>query len=312
MNEVIRGLSNEEYHHGEQYADYISSTQLKHYLKSPKAYRHALLNPEEEKSEALEFGSLFHSAIEAMIREIPDEWESSLAVFEPPVNEKTGQPYGSATKAYSEAYAKFLEDSKGKTVVTQSAKDRVCRMTRSMFFECRETSEQIKKLAKWAKEIETSYFYETEDGIKLKIRPDLLTNGKLIDWKSCSCDLDEDSIIKQIINYRYDVSLSMYQWVLHEITKVWYQPYLVFVNKAEPYETVMVDMSLWCFSYDKEFDIVSTGVGAIEFKRLLELHTECNKNNEWPGVECNITPIDGAKVLKPDVPYWFGKRYFEE
>ena len=313
MSEIIRGLGNEEYHHGEQYADYISSTQLKHYLKSPKAYRHALLHPEDEKSEALDFGSLFHSCIEAWIGNRQDEWLHSIAVFEPPVNEKTGQPYGSTTKAYAEAYAKFLGDKQGKTIQTREALDKVCNMAMALFNECGETSEQVQKLAKWAKEIETSYFYETPEGIKLKIRPDLLTNGKIIDWKTCSLDsLDEDSIIKQIVKYRYDVSMAMYQYVLHEINGIWYSPYLVFVTKAEPYEAIMVDMSLWCYNYDRELDFVSQGVGSMEFKRLLDLHTECTKNNEWPGVESLLKEENGIRVLKPSVPSWFGRRYFEE
>lgn len=319
MAEIIRGLSNEEYHHGEKWADYLSSSQLKHYLKSPKSFRYAWLHPEEEKNENLEFGSLFHSGMEAVVKSFQrkekdlkslDKWEESLAEFEPPINEKTGQPYGSGTKAYTEAYAKFVEQSQGKTIVTASAKEQVEAMLTSLYDKCGETSNQVRKLSSWAKEIETSYFYETPEGIKLKIRPDLLTGTKLVDWKTCSCDLDQDSLVKHIIKYRYDVSLAMYQWVLHEITGEWYRPYLVFISKKEPYEAVMVDMSLWCYDFDGEF--VAQGIGAVEFKRLLDLHTECIKNNEWPGVESLVPEIEGVRILKPEVPNWFQKKYIEE
>lgn len=308
----MRGLSNEEYHNGERYSDYISSTQLKHYLKSPKVFKYAMLHPEEERNDNLEFGSLFHSGMEAWIKGQQNEWFDSLAVFEPPVNEKTGQPYGSTTKAYGEAYVNFLEQNQGKTIVTAAMKDQVCSMLSSLFYQCGATSVQVQKLAKWAKEIETSYFLETEEGIKLKVRPDLLTGTKLIDWKTCSCDLDDSSIIRQIVKYRYDISLAMYQWVLHEITGIWYVPYLVFVSKAEPYESVMVDLSLWCYRHEEEIDYVAMGVGAVEFKRLLDLHTECTKRGEWPGVESLLKEEGGFRIMKPEPPGWVQRMYFEE
>lgn len=311
MGLIIRGLSNDAYHHAEEYRDYVSSSQLKHYLKSPKAFRYAMLHPDEEASnENLEFGSLFHSAMEAWMRGIQDEWLSSLAVFDPPLNEKTGQPYGATTKAYSEAYGKFLTENSGKTIATAAVRDKVCDMVTSLFEKCGETSEQVKKLAKWSRELETSYFFETEEGTKLKVRPDLLTGTKLIDWKTCSCILDEESIVRQIVKYRYDVSLAMYQWVLHQMTGTWYQPYLVFVSKVEPCEAVMVDMSLWCYNHYGDEDIVIPCIGALEFQRLLDLHTECIKKEEWPGVECLLKESEGVKVMKPEPPVWFGKRLF--
>lgn len=319
MAEIIRGLSNEAYHHGKEYADFISSSQLKHYLKSPKAFKYAMEHPEEEKNDNLEFGSLFHSCMETVVtafknRDLKsiERWAEGLAVFEPPVNEKTGQPYGSATKAYTEAYANFLAENQGKTVVTPSAREQAEAMATSLFDKCGETSTQVRKLAKWAKEIETSFFYETEEGIKLKIRPDLLTNGKLVDWKTCSCDLDEDSITRQIVKYRYDVSLAMYQWVLYKITGKWYAPYLVFVNKSEPYDSVMVDMSLWCYREEKDIEFTAIGVGAMEFKRLLDMHTKCIKNNEWPGIESTLTEENGTKVMKPEVPMYLSRKYYGE
>ena len=322
MVEKIRGLSNADYHFGEKYKNYISSSQLKHYLKSPKAFKYQMEHPEEERNDNLEFGSLFHSGMEAVVSSLKnqekdlssiDRWVESLAVFEPPVNEKTRLPYGSTSKAYSEAYANFLVENQGKTVATSSARDQAEAMIRSLFDKCGETSMQVRKLAKWAKEIETSYFYETEEGIGLKVRPDLLTNGKLVDWKTCSLEsLDEDSIVRQIVKYRYDISLAMYQWVLHEITGKWYGPYLVFVSKTEPFDSIMVNMSHWCYKEDKETEYVSMGVGALEFKRLLNLHTECVKKGEWPGIECLLKEDGNVKILKPDIPIYLGRKYYGE
>ncbi len=320
MENTIYGLSNHAYHHEAPFTDYLSSTQIKGYLKSPKYAKYKFDNPDEEKSDALAFGSLFHDLMAAIAEKKSLDagllyWYGTLAVFQAPINGKTGQAYGAATKAYKEAYDAFLSDNADKAIASE-ADIELCRdMATSLYNGCGATSEQVRSLIKWAKATEVSYFYETEDGIKLKVRPDMLTPQKVIDWKTIATDdLSEENIVRQIIKYRYDVSLSMYQKVLHEITGKWYRPYLAFVSKIAPYDAVICDISEWCYNYDDdaEYDIVTPGVGAMEFKRLLDLHTECVRNNEWPGIEYAI-PQDGkTRIMKPEVPYFFGRKYFEE
>lgn len=317
IEQTIHGLSNEAYHHQAPYSEYLSSSQLKRYLISPKAFKFALDNPTEEKSDALRFGSLFHDLMAAYADKPQDEvaavrqWEQGIAIFDPPKNEKTGQPYGATTKAYKEAYEVFLQANKGRMIVSLNKADLAYNMANSLLRDSGATSEQVRKLLKWAKAVEVSNFYETEDGIKLKIRPDLLTDDKVVDWKTCSLDsLDEESIARQIIKYRYDVSLSMYQYVLHEIEGKWYTPILVFVQKQVPYDCVMCDISEWCYNYDAGKDTVKLGVGAMEFQRLLDLHTECVKRNEWPGAENMIEADGNVRIMMPAVPYWLEMKYF--
>lgn len=315
---VIFGLSNEQYHHGEEERQYLSSSLLKKYLVSPKYFKHAIDHPEEEKSDALRFGSLFHDLMACLAEHKGDwskgffQWKGGIATFDPPINPKTQTYYGATTKAYTESYEKFLSDNQGKTVAHVLETDLAGDMAHSLLNCCGATSEQVRKLLKWAKATEVSYFYETEDGIKLKVRPDLLTRDKLVDWKTCALDsLDEDSIVKQILRYGYHISLSMYQFVLHEIEGKWYTPILVFVQKSEPHDSLMVDLSEWCFSHDKTYDVVTMGVGALEFQHLLKLHTECVRNNEWPGAENTIEADGNTRIMKPAVPYWYAMKYFE-
>ena len=319
MESIIHGLSNESYHHEKPYSDYLSSSQIKAYLKSPKAAKFALDNPTEEKSDALRFGSLFHDLMASCAEHHDNgtaaitEWLRGIAVFTPPKNEKTGQPYGIATKAYSTAYDAFLQANEGKLIASNEELSLVHKMCQSLLLDCGVTSEQVRKLLKWAKATEVSYFYETEDGIKLKVRPDLLTHGKIVDWKTCSLDsLDEDSIARQIIRYRYDVSLAMYQWTIFQIEKKWYTPILVFVQKQPPFDSIMCDISEWCYQYDKTYDVVTMGCGALEFRRLLDLHTGCVKNNEWPGAETLIEADGNVRIMKPKIPAYFGMKYYNE
>lgn len=318
MEQTIYGLSNQAYHHEAPYSEYLSSSQLKNYLKSPRYAKFALGNPTEEKSDALRFGSLFHDLMASCAEHYDNgtlaiaEWLRRIAVFTPPKNEKTGQPYGTTTKAYKEAYEAFLQANEGKTIASQEEVDTVLKMNQSLLIDCGATSEQVRKLLKWAKATEVSYFYETEDGIKLKVRPDLLTRSKIVDWKTTALDtLDEDSIAKAIIKYGYHVSLSMYQYVLHEIEGKWYTPILIFVQKSEPHDCLMCDISEWCYTYFPDEDFVKPGVGAMEFQRLLKLHTECVRNNEWPGAESTIEADGNTRIMKPTVPYWCAMKYFE-
>ena len=318
MEQIIRGLSNEAYHHEAPYSEYLSSSQLKRYAVSPKAFKFALGHPEPQ-TDAKRLGSLFHDLMACSAEHYDNgtkaiaEWMRHIAVFDPPKNNKTGQPYGNTTKAYKEAYEAFLQANEGKMIASDEELSLVQKMSQSLLCDSGATSEQVRKLLKWAKATEVSYFYETEDGIKLKVRPDLLTHGKIVDWKTCSLDsLDEDGIARQIIKYRYDVSLSMYQWTIFQIEKKWYTPILVFVQKQEPFDCVMCDISEWCYQYDKTYDVVTMGCGALEFRRILDLHAECVRKNEWPGAETLIEADGNVRIMKPKIPAYFGMKYYNE
>ncbi len=322
---TIYGLSNEQYHRGEEERQYLSSSLLKKYLISPKAYKYAIDNPEEEKSDALRFGSLFHDLMAALAEGTSmSEVLDAVAVFEPPINESRGAPYTPISKPYKDAYAKFIESTKGILVASNEDKDMVSGMLNSLLYGSGATSEQVSKLLRWGKP-EVSFFYEftvkNENGedvtIRLKVRPDLLTDYKIIDWKTVSTDdLSEESINSIILKYGYHISAAMYQWVVWKVTGVWRDFYLVIVSKIPPYDCVMANMcAVLKDIYDRyhygygycigEDDIVVPGCGAKEFRKLLDLHIQCVKNNKWPGTEINIPEDRGARVLQIQPPYWY-------
>lgn len=309
---VIHGLSNEAYHHEAPYSEYLSSSQLKVYSRSPKAAKFALDNPIEEKSDALRFGSLFHDCMAALAEgatlcEVID----AIAAFEPPINEKTGQPYGSRTKAYSAAYEKFTAELNGVLASTSEEKELASAMLNSLLYDSGATSEQVRKLLKWGKP-EVSFFYETEDCIKLKVRPDLLTRKKIIDWKTTtSDDLTEDAINRTILKYGYHISAAMYQYVVHEITGKWLDFILVFVSKVAPHDCVMVDMCNYGYRYYPDIDMVVPGPGAMEFKKLLDLHIRCTEENHWSGAEQAIPDNNGVRILEIQPPRYYSNEFIE-
>lgn len=312
---VIHGLSNEAYHHEAPYSEYLSSSLLKRYAVSPKAFKFALDNPTEEKSDALRFGSLFHDCMAALAEGgLLEHVIDAIAAFEPPINEKTGQPYGSTTKAYAEAYKQFLANNQGKEIATledvRLIDDMVGSLVRPSVGGA--TARQVLKLLRWGKP-EVSFFLEAEDGIKLKVRPDLLTRKKIIDWKTTtSDDLTEDAINRTILKYGYHISAAMYQYVVHEITGKWLDFILVIVSKVAPHDCVMVDMCNYGYRYYSDVDIVSIGPGAMEFKKLLDLHIKCTKENHWPGAEQAIPDNNGVRILEIQPPRYYSNKFIEE
>lgn len=309
MENTIYNLSNSQYHYGEEYRDYLSSTQLKLYSISPKYFRHKLDNPDEDKSDALVFGSLFHDLMAAIAEKQSLDagllyWYGTLAVFQAPINEKTGQTYGTATKAYKEAYEAFLSDNADKTIASEADVE-LCRdMATSLFNGCGATSKQVRSLIRWGRP-EVSHFVEYE-GCKFKYRPDLETPKKIIDYKTVATnDLSERSINSIIAKYGYDVAAAFYLFMEHERSGVWKTFYWCFVSKQPPYDAVLVDASNWTYDYELATDIVMPQVGAIKMKRLLDLHIKCTKENEWPGAEIYIPADDyGRRIMCPMPPAW--------
>lgn len=305
---TIYGLSNQAYHHEKPYSEYLSSSQIKKYLISPKAAKFALDNPIEDKSDALRFGSLFHDLMASCAEHYDNgtlaitEWLRGIAVFTPPKNEKTGQPYGATTKAYKEAYETFLQANEGKTIASQEEVDTVLKMNQSLLIDCGATSEQVRKLLRWGKP-EVSHFIEYED-CKFKWRPDLETNRKIVDWKTVATDdLSERSINSIIAKFGYDISAAFYLFMEHERTGQWKQFYWVFVSKQPPYDAVMVDASEWTYKHDD--GIVLPQVGAIKMKALLDLHIKCTREQNWPGAEIYIPESDnGMRIMCPIPPPW--------
>lgn len=307
VESTIYGLSNEEYHYGCPYNEYLSSSQIKLYSKSPKAAKYAFDHPDDSKADYFRVGSLFHDAMAFLADRQGNvaglkEWSDNLVVFEPPINEKTGQPYGSTTKAYATAYDEFLKANEGKTIVSDDERQSVVDMVTSLLDDGSSTSRQVAKLLKWGKP-EVSHFVEYE-GCKFKYRPDLETKRKIVDWKTSSTDdLSERSINSIIAKFGYDVSAAFYLFMEHLRTGVWKQFFWVFVSKSAPFDCVMVDASEWTYKYDD--GAILPQVGAIKMQALLDLHIKCTRNKVWPGAEIFIPKSDnGLRIMTPIPPTW--------
>ena len=251
FKDTIYDLPNEEYHRGERFKDFLSSTQIKDYLVSPKFARFKALHPEmfEIGVEAAEKGSLYHDAMESIVNTGSlDKWRNNLLVFQPPINERTGCPYGRETQKYRDALAEAVAANPGKSLTSSADVQLVETMVYELLNCCRETSKQIKQILSFKQtKAEVSHFVEYK-GCKFKYRPDVETAKKIIDWKTVAVDdLHEDTVNRVIAKFHYGISAAFYQFMEHERTGVWKEFYWVMQQKTAPYDAVFVSAANWAY-----------------------------------------------------------------
>lgn len=302
---VMYGLDNELYHHGDGFDQYLSSTQMKDFLVSPKYAKYKNEHPEEFaiSDDALEFGSMYHSYMESIGRHGNDrEFMMQYHIFDAPVNEKTGKPYGRDTQKYIAALDAAKQEHPEWEFVSEDRVELVKLMVNELLENCGETSKQVKTLLRQGQS-EVSHFIEYE-GCKFKFRPDLETKRKIVDWKTTTSDsLHPSAIAKVITKFGYGISAAFYQFFEHEQSGVWKDFYWVFQQKTPPYDAVMVSAEQWAYSYNKEYDMVSVGPSAMLFQKLLDQYIECVKSGDFPGAEVFIEPgFRGHRIMSVDAP----------
>lgn len=304
---IVIGLDNETYHRGKGYDQYLSSTQMKDFLVSPKYAKYKRDHPEEfvMSDDALEFGSMYHAYMESL-HDYGDESEfrKSYMVFSAPVNEKTGKPYGRDTQKYLSALESAQAENPDIAFVSEGRVELVRAMVNELLNNCCETSKQVRTLLKQG-QTEVSHFVEYE-GCKFKFRPDLETKRKIVDWKTTTSDsLHPSAIAKTITKFGYGISAAFYQFFEHEQSGVWKDFYWVFQQKTPPYDAVMVSAEQWAYSYNREYDMVSMGPSALLFKKLLDQYVECVKSGYFPGAEVFIEPgFMGHRIMSVDAPIY--------
>ena len=304
-------ISNVDYHKGEQYAKYISSSELKQILVSPKWFRFSQDNPDYTPSISLENatkGSVFHDLLQSIVNTGDTaSFYGSWAVFSPPVNDKTGKPFGYDTKAYMEAYNDFLAMNPGKEICGQNDIDLAEQMIQELRFGNKHLSADINFLIKHGK-AEQSHFVEYQGGF-FKYRTDLKTSTKIVDWKTCQPEFPKvENWSKQVVNMGYDISAAFYQFFEFIATGKWKTFYWVAQEKTPPFDFNIIDASNWAFEIGQDGEVIPHS-GAQKFIRLLEIYLQCNERDDWPGYSVFTAPdYRGRRIAISQVPgYESGK-----
>ena len=206
MIEVIKDLSNEEYHKRKE----VSNSDLTLINKSMAHY----FVPRKDPTEKMEFGTAFHS----MILE-PERFEKLYA--KGPVEDKRSK------KIWAEA----REENPGKTLLRVKEWEALHKM--------KEKTEKHPRFSAYFEkgEPEVSVFWEMQ-GVGCRCRPDWLINDGeyIIDLKT-SADASEEGFPRAINNFRYHVQDAWYTVGVKRALRV-SRPEFVFivVENDEPYE----------------------------------------------------------------------------
>lgn len=259
--------------------DFWGSTDLKGYFISPKYAYYQKFLAEKKNSAALDFGTKWHKFIECIIKGEKFPYN----IFTPPINPTTGQPFGRETKKYIDSISQIenpISENEVKTI-------------NSMFDSIKES----KEIKHWLKVgIPEPEFYDDTD--KTKWKPDILTNTKIIDWKTCQ-ELSFDSIKKAIrYNYHYDFSAAHYQKKELDRTGDLKLFFWVFIQSVPPYDYCIVEAKDFIIS--KEDDILLTNESSYRYSKIMDIHLNCIKSNTWEGISSYISENQfGLKHFNP-------------
>ena len=294
-------MPNEDYHRGEWQKEFISSTSMKNYLVSPKYFDYVRRNPKPISLDAALMGSAYHSMLESMVNNgCIDAVYDEYFIFNAPINPRTGAPYGSKTKEYLNEYALQMENSGGKTPISQEEMETAQEMVNALLNDCGNTSEMVNHLINIGS-AEVSFFCEYE-GVKFKFRTDLKTKNKIVDWKTIAADdLHESTIARQIEKMHYGFSAAFYQFFNHQITGEWNEFLWVFQQKTAPYDAVVVSASDYAYSQDFDGNLV-LGPSALEFENILNAHIKFSKEGRYPGAEIFIPQVDDTYRIMYSMP----------
>ena len=262
-------ISNKEYREREG----VSSTDLKHMVKSPAHFRYWKDNPQED-TPALLFGRAVHKYVLEK-----DDFFTEFAVA-PNVDRRT--------KEGKEEWTLFEVNNQGKDIISADDFEKIKAMYDALY-----STPYVKSLLSGIKEL--SFFVVDEStGITLKARPDCLTeigDTKLyVEYKTAE-DAELDAFMKQAVKLNYDLQASFYRNVLKQATGFDYQVIFVVQEKKSPYVVNILEANKYFLASGEDV-----------WKSNLELYTECERTNNWYGyVNKDINSLG--------LPKWLAKQY---
>lgn len=225
--------------------------------KSPAHYLYRVTH-EQEPTPALLFGTAAHKWILE-----PDTFWNEYALA-PKVDRRT--------KAGKEAYAAWLEESAGKTAITEDDLQVIKDMDAAIM--AHPTAAALLKTG--YHEVSIAWT-DTITGEACKCRPDVMTvfqgQNYIVDYKTTtSC---EDGAFEYACRkYGYKLQSAMYTEGAFVSTLQPYRFAFVAQEKTPPY-------AVRCYFCDDGF----LEEGQTIFRELIELYHKCKKADEWPGYE---------------------------
>lgn len=233
----------------------LSKSMLTHFLKSPAHYQQALLE-KQEPTEAMNFGTAFHATL------LLDDPLSAYAVK---------RKVDGRTKEGKEYNEQFAIANEGKAIINEEQAMTIANCISSI-----NNHPFAADLMQGISEREFSLFGGKEDNVSemvlLKGRLDAYdrNRGFVIDYKTCE-DASPNGFKKAIWNFRYDLQVVQYSWLIKNLGLPYERFYFICVEKAPPYAVGVY----WIDSYS----IINS---TKNWDNAISEFSECQKNNIWP------------------------------
>ncbi len=214
--------------------DALNFHKLLDFRRDPRAFNEGYFGVEKEPTDAMRFGTALH----ARILQGLDVFESSVAVFDPPKNPKTGEAFGATTKAYQEARAAFNVDNVGKTIISVDDADVIERLAENYAFHS--IAPSVLSDGFGASEINAKGWLSLgEESVEIKGRFDRYGGFGLVDVKTTSQFDDasgKDRFLYSIYDYKYLIQLGFYHLILTECYGAPFVPcWIVGFERQAPY-----------------------------------------------------------------------------
>lgn len=282
--EIVKD-TNKEYH---SKTEYYNGSGLKKFKQSPAHYKY---QEKKEPSEALIFGSAYHSFIYE-----PDQFEKEFYCFDDSEiikqleRDNPESKQVRRLKEYQDWKKEYLMNQEGKQPLTDIQMMKLKAMKKALF-----SHPYARSLFKNG-EAEISIYCEItiNDGrkIKVKIRPDYFKrkNRIVADLKT-AIDASAEGFQKNAANFDYHISAALYKDILDWIYKENHKFYFVAQEKVAPYAFNLFQASNNFISQ-----------GRYEYEMLMLLWADCDERGEYPGYQIWCDNKYGVNEL--NLPPW--------
>lgn len=262
-------ISNAEYRRREG----VSSTDLKHMIKSPQHFRY-WKDHEQESTPALIFGRAVHKYVLEK-----DDFFNEFAV-DPLIDRRT--------KEGKAKWLLFQDENEQKDIISADDFQKIQEMREALY-----ATPFAKQLLSGEKEL-SFFFNDVETGLIIKCRPDCLTTigdtHVLIDYKSTT-DASSEAFMRSAINLNYDMQLAQYKEIMDKTTGFEHSVIFIAQEKTPPYVVNILEAN--------EYFLKS---GYDMFRTYLNLYKECLESGNWYGL------VNG-EINSLGLPNWLQKQY---
>lgn len=231
---------------------HISASDIKNFLHSPRYYFYKAYQEDKSKKPTNERHFQIGSAVHELVLE-PDLFWTNYCV---------SPKFDMRTKVGKEGYAKFLEESNGKTILNEDEVQLALLIASEGM-----TNDTFMELIKDSHRELSCYTKDEKTGLLLRMRPDSFAKGKstIVDIKTCQ-DSSPKAFKRDVYKFGYYVSASFYMDFLR-------REHYVFcaMEKNAPNQTAL---------YELDDDMIE--LGRTQYRLALDLIKWCKDNDYYP------------------------------